>query len=212
MQAFELAFSQGADGIELDVRCCASGELVVVHDADLSRMADDPRRVADLDRRQLAATDLGNGAGVPLLDDALDLIGDTDRLINVELKTDVPDRAELVERIDDCLARRSSGERERIILTSFSRSMIARLVQILPTSAIGLLFDKQPPRLGLAPGLHPRHSLVEPGLLLRYRERADFINVWTVNDGARARQLAEMGVDGIITDDIPAIMAALSRP
>jgi glycerophosphoryl diester phosphodiesterase len=36
------------------------------------------------------------------------------------------------------------------------------------------------------------------------------VNVWTVNDGARARALADFGVDGIITDDVPRVLSALS--
>ncbi|MFI5308765.1 MAG: glycerophosphodiester phosphodiesterase, partial [Polyangiales bacterium] len=33
------ALEQGADGIELDVRLCKSGEVLVLHDADLLRVA-----------------------------------------------------------------------------------------------------------------------------------------------------------------------------
>src|SRR5262249_35807127 len=39
MKAFRLAREQGADGIELDARPCATGELVVFHDDDLDRLA-----------------------------------------------------------------------------------------------------------------------------------------------------------------------------
>ena len=37
LAAFELARAQGADGIELDVQRCASGEVVVLHDESLGR-------------------------------------------------------------------------------------------------------------------------------------------------------------------------------
>src|SRR5258705_11369196 len=35
--AFSLALAQGADGVELDAQRCASGEVVVVHDASFAR-------------------------------------------------------------------------------------------------------------------------------------------------------------------------------
>ena len=38
MEAFEKAFQLGADGIELDVRLCKSGEIVVIHDFFLKRL------------------------------------------------------------------------------------------------------------------------------------------------------------------------------
>src|SRR5690242_9583382 len=38
LAAFRLALAQGADGVELDVWRCASGEVVVAHDEDLVRV------------------------------------------------------------------------------------------------------------------------------------------------------------------------------
>ena len=56
MAAFARAADEGAGAIELDVRTCAGGDLVVFHDADLSRMTggEDRRRVAELTLGQLA--------------------------------------------------------------------------------------------------------------------------------------------------------------
>jgi glycerophosphoryl diester phosphodiesterase len=39
LAAFAAAAAAGADGVELDVRLCATGEVVVFHDADLRRLA-----------------------------------------------------------------------------------------------------------------------------------------------------------------------------
>ncbi|HEY1418228.1 MAG TPA: glycerophosphodiester phosphodiesterase family protein, partial [Myxococcaceae bacterium] len=38
LTAFQLALDQGADGVELDARLCASGEVVVFHDEWLERL------------------------------------------------------------------------------------------------------------------------------------------------------------------------------
>ena len=45
LTAFAEAARQGADGVELDVMLCASGELVVCHDEKLDRLAGLPWRV-----------------------------------------------------------------------------------------------------------------------------------------------------------------------
>src|SRR6187431_1614466 len=73
MAAFDLAATSGADGVELDVRLCRSGELVVCHDADLGRLTRgrDTRRLADLDRAELQRVDVGGGQSIPLLADVL---------------------------------------------------------------------------------------------------------------------------------------------
>ncbi len=47
-EAIAAAIAAGADFVEIDVRLTADGVPVAMHDADLARMAGDPRRVADL--------------------------------------------------------------------------------------------------------------------------------------------------------------------
>src|SRR5512138_2530443 len=63
LAAFRLALEQGADGVELDVRRCRTGEVVVVHDADTSRVAGAPLRVGDASLSELRALDVGGPAG-----------------------------------------------------------------------------------------------------------------------------------------------------
>src|SRR5438874_1738897 len=43
--AFRRAAVDGADGVELDVLCCGTGEVVVFHDDDLLRLGGRPDRV-----------------------------------------------------------------------------------------------------------------------------------------------------------------------
>ncbi len=50
LEAFETAIRDGAEAVELDVRVCASGELVVLHDPTLGRVSGgaDDRAAVDL--------------------------------------------------------------------------------------------------------------------------------------------------------------------
>ena len=53
LAAFAAACEAGY-GIELDVQLTLDGQVVVVHDADLLRVAGDPRRIEDLTYDELA--------------------------------------------------------------------------------------------------------------------------------------------------------------
>ncbi|MGQ9656423.1 MAG: glycerophosphodiester phosphodiesterase family protein [Fimbriimonadales bacterium] len=49
--------------------------------------------------------------------------------------------------------------------------------------------------------MHPNHTLVDAVAMRRARRQRKRVVVWTVNDAARKRELAQLGVDAIITDD-----------
>ena len=57
--------------------------------------------------------------------------------------------------------------------------------------------------------VHPHHGLADAEAIARWPRAGSGVNVWTVNDVARARALAAAGVDGIITDDVPLVLGAL---
>jgi glycerophosphoryl diester phosphodiesterase len=68
LRAFELAIEYGLDMSELDVHLSRDGHVVVVHDADLSRLLNRPTNVGDLTARELRELD------VPSLTDVFDLV------------------------------------------------------------------------------------------------------------------------------------------
>ncbi len=106
-QAFERAARDRADGVELDVLLCRSGEVVVFHDDDLRRMLDRPERVADLSYRVLRSLRLRRDSFIPTLAEAFEACG-PDLLVNVELKSEgVFDRsvAPLVDRVAEVWRR-----------------------------------------------------------------------------------------------------------
>ena len=62
-----------------------------------------------------------------------------------------------------------------------------------------------------ADGLHPEKGMVTPGYIAAARKRNMPVRVWTVNDEADMRRLAELGVDAIITDAPDLALAALAK-
>lgn len=78
LAAFETAIEMGTYRIELDVRRCRSGELIVIHDATVDRTTDGAGAVADIDlgeiKRLRAVRGTGGGTGaevIPTLQEAL---------------------------------------------------------------------------------------------------------------------------------------------
>lgn len=218
MAAFELAAQSGADGVELDVRLCRTGELVVCHDATLTRLTAgrDERKIADLDRADLSRTDVGEGQPVPLLTTVLDFARDRKLKVNVEMKRDVPSRRLVVRETARVLTALGARVAD-VIVSSFDPVMIGYFAWLLPAAPRGCLFaaDQRWLRSGWmavplgADAVHPEQTLVDEGRYRNWRSRGKLVNVWTVNDVAEARRLAGLGVDAIITNVPRAIADAV---
>lgn len=215
LAALRLALAQGAGGIELDVRPCKGGEVVVLHDPDLRRVAGVALRAEDATLAELRAHDLGGGERVPTLDEALALVleHDDDVRLNIELKPDVPDASALVAAVAARVGARRAGERARIVISSFSAAICAAMHRLRPELAVAFLYERAEDAAQRPAGVsivHPHHALLDAQAIAELHARGFLVNTWTVNDPARAAQLAAAGVDGIITDDVPVIRAALA--
>lgn len=219
LRAFALALDEGADGVELDIRIAGDETVVVVHDPDLARVSGHTIIVAKHSVRELAAHDVGSGERVPRLDDVIDLVRGRDRVINVELKGDVPDKLATCRALARLLARRSSRDREGLFLSSFRPEMLQAMRVLGSSVPVGFLFDRENTgmvraallRRALRPeGQHPHHSLATGEAIARWHRRGQFVNAWTVNEPARAKQLDALGIDGLITNDVKGILEALT--
>lgn len=219
LRAFEHALAEGADGVELDVRQCASGEVVVAHDDDLGRVAGDTRRVCDVPWGVLREIELQGGGRIPLLADAVDAVAGAGAWLNVEIKHDHADLQGLSDAVTATLMRAPAAHRQRLWLSSFHPLLLRMLRERLPGVSIAYLFDAQHVGVrsaehaidALQPdGVHPEHVLVDTEAVARWQARGLFVHAWVVDDRERARALAGAGVDGLITDDVPAL-AALDR-
>jgi glycerophosphoryl diester phosphodiesterase len=212
--AFERALALGADGVELDVRLSADGEVVVLHDPDLERVAGVALSAAQASADALSRHDLGGGARVPRLVDAMSRVLDAGALLNVELKSDVPDAGALVAAVAARVAALPPPQRARVLLSSFDAAMCRALNAALPEVAVALLMTRVPAPLPAAlselPAAHPRGDRLDAAAMARLREAGLGVNAWTVNGAEEARRLSQLGVDGLITDDAGALISALS--
>jgi glycerophosphoryl diester phosphodiesterase len=185
--------SPHVDAIEVDVRRCGSGEVVVVHDASLDRLAGVDRRVSETPRDDLRELRvLGSEEWIPLLSEVVDAVPPTVGL-NVELK-----ECGLAGDVDAIVSTHpevwvSSFDAEALAETSLPRAFLfaddwetsVKTAEALDCTA-----------------LHPRYDLVldDPDRVADAHDRGFDVNVWTPPVEAVPR-LSEVGVDGVIVDD-----------
>ena len=208
MAAFAAAVALGYTHFETDVHATADGVLVAFHDEDLERMTGLPGGIASRRWADLAALELPGGEHIPTLDEVLD--GFPDRFLNVDPKADgaVVPLAEAIERhgaIDRvCVGsfsdRRTGRLRRRLgpcLCTSPGPAGVARVLAAARGLRVGRLpygCLQIPPRLG---PIRLTSSLVRSVHRLGLR-----VHVWTINDRTEMLRLLDLGVDGIMTDDI----------
>jgi len=222
LQAFDLALDAGAAGVELDVRLERTGEVIVLHDRTLDRVTEgaDARDVERCTWSQLAAVDLSRGERIPRLVDVCAWARDRRARVNIELKSDVTHPKRLIARTVALLAHEPTPD--RFLLSSFHPGMVRLALElsdawISTPVPVALLVHSRSPHVDARPtwdglradGIHPAAELVTPSRLAAWQARGALVNPWTVNDPDRARELARLGVDALITDDPAAIVLAL---
>lgn len=214
MEAFTLAMQQGADGVELDAKLSADGEVVVIHDATVDRTTNGHGRVATFTLTDLRALDAGSffsgkfrGAQIPTLNEVFEVIG-KQGFINVELKGYTIPRDQLIEKV--CALVQKHNLQKKMLFSSFFASSLKRAAQLLPEVPRGLLAPRGWKGMwwrsfgfmfGEYQALHPHIADVDMPQVIRVHKLKRRIHVWTVNTEQDLLRLKNWGVDGIITDD-----------
>lgn len=206
LASFAQARAEGARAIELDVRTCAGGAVVVFHDDTLERMTRgrDVRGVSDVTEQELAAIDLGQGARIPSLREVLAWALREGVAVNVEMKHDVPQRRALA-RGTVAIVEASGAD---VLLSSFDPLLLALAAAHACALPRALLTQsrQRPAAHALQEGMRPwlvaalHLERTQTGPLARYLRRGLRVGVWTVNDPAEAREFVRLGAASIITD------------
>lgn len=219
MGAFEAAIEAGADGVELDVRLAKDGALVVVHDETLTRitLGAHAARVDALTLAELRAVALPGDQRISTLDEVLAWSERQQCRVNVELKYDGLGPTRLAARVAELVA--AGGSPARLLFSSFDEATVIELAGRLEDYIVAWLtedpldvtaLDRALGERGIV-AIHPRHTLLNPATLGALRQRFALVNTWTVNETNRVTELAELGVDTIITDDPAGALRALAE-
>jgi glycerophosphoryl diester phosphodiesterase len=232
--AFERALSDGADGIEFDVRLARDGVPVVIHDATLRRTAGIDAPVAALSSTDLSAVDVGSWFNrrrparaaalyaretVPTLARVFEIVAPRCRLLYVELKCEAGETASLVERV--VAEVRAHKLEHRVLIESFTLAAVAEAKRIAPDVRAAAAFERRPGRPILtARGLLKRardcradelalsRTLVSRRMVEAARARGLQTVVWTVDHPTWFRRACVLGLRAVITNDPSKMCAA----
>ncbi|MGW8195369.1 MAG: glycerophosphodiester phosphodiesterase [Desulforhopalus sp.] len=101
----------------------------------------------------------------------------------------------------------SAGCEEMVLISSFNHQYLRRVKQLMPKMAIGVLQDDHHPDdlIGYLSSLdaaayHPAEGIIKSDEIRYLRENGFGVNVFTVNDRRRQRDLFAAGASAVFTD------------
>lgn len=188
------------DGVEIDFRRCATGELVLSHDPAVSG------RVVSETPLDVLVEQYGLATAEALF--ALDLDADLD----LEVKNWPMDPG--FERDHAIGLDVAASARPRDVVTCFYWPTIDTVKALMPHVSTGLLFEGD---VAWAAALNhalrhehgtlaPHHTLIDGDLVNAAHEHSIEVAVWTVDDRPLVMKLVELGVDTIITNKPAAVI------
>jgi glycerophosphoryl diester phosphodiesterase len=218
LASIELAWKQNADAVEIDVQFSKDRRLVVIHDRTTRKTARVRKRISAQTLAELQLLDVGRwknrkwaGQRIPTLAEALATVPDRKRLF-VEIKCG-PEC--LPEFIKDC--QESGKPPHQVVPIGFSLETMRRLKEALPPWEVCWVAGFK--RAWNGRWLPRAETLIErakgaglDGLDLSARGPVDLVftrkvhaaglklYIWTVDSPAKARRLADAGVDGLTTN------------
>ena len=224
--AFLGGLARGADAVELDVELTADGRLVCMHDDTLHRTTTCQGCVGAYPLATVQACQLLNGnvevtaEHPPALAQVFAALPPT-TLVSIELKA-FEDPCKTAASGPDALVAAGIREIEplgvadRVLWSSFDADVVAALKAARPEFYVGLLFSTDAAanvataaRLGLDAVL-PEYSLlgtVAPDAQTHGLQ----VIVWTVNGRGRMQRSLDLGVVGIISDEVALLSEVLAE-
>jgi glycerophosphoryl diester phosphodiesterase len=210
--ALRQAIAAGAHMAEIDAQRTADGAVVLVHDADLARVAGLPIRVRDSTLAEVKAADIGRGtvwAGerVPTLDEfAAAADGRIALLIELKYYGADPD---LLPAVVEILGRHGLLAPPTRIM-SFHGHTVDEVRRLAPGVPSGLLTSLSigDPTWARADFIAVHDSWADAALIARAHGRGQEVFVWTLDDPVALSAAVDRGADGLITD-APSVAAAV---
>jgi len=223
LSAFENAWKIGVDMVECDVHLSKDGELVVMHDPDVSRTTDGTGQINQMTLAEIkklnAAAKFRNGSWAaqppPTLGELLDLIKGKVG-IQVEIKTAAGGGryAGIENKVADAL--NATGMKDKAIVISFDFPTLKDLKAIDSSIKTGALVNAQwmMTRMAQSPEeivgevvqatgadyFMPTSGSVTEALVKATHAKGLKMGTWTVDATSEMKRLAGWGVDGITSN------------
>ncbi len=214
MIAFNLAISQGAPAIELDVQLSADDIVVVFHDRTASRTTNGSGKIRQHTLNHLKSLHAGAAFGstfpdarVPTLEEVLNEL-DPNIYLNIELKNLSSPFDSLPGKVAKIIRKHQA--KNRVLISSFNPIALTRMLRHLPSVPRGLLLHR-PSHVDLCiflPGLISDFQTINTSITCITEYRVDSLHklgkkvyTYTLNHPDDIQYALNCGVDGFFTDD-----------
>ena len=215
-RAFRHAVNLGYSHIETDVQATSDGVGVVCHDDRLDRTTDRSGDIAELSWAEVQRARIGGSEPLMRVEELLEAFPDTcinfdpkrdgavEPLARAILAADALDRV-LVgafsdRRVDH--ARRLLGA--GLAVAAGSRRVMALVLRAkrMPVPFQGVHAAQAPVRMG-------RIEIVTGRFIEQAHELGVHVHVWGVDDRTEMHRLLDLGVDGLMTDEVEVLKSVL---
>jgi glycerophosphoryl diester phosphodiesterase len=221
MAAFQRAVDLGYRYLETDVHATADGVALAFHDRTLDRVTDRAGRVAELPYREVAQAKIGGVEPIPLFEDLLATWPEI--RVNVDVKdpraigplVEVIRRTDAVDRV--CIAafsdRRVRAARAALgpqLCTSVGPREVARLRAASYGRWLRRLAPQGVPCVQV-PSVAARFALVDRRFVETAHALGMHVHVWTIDARVEMERVLDLGVDGVMTDQLELLRDVLAR-
>ncbi len=218
LKAFKKAIELKADFIEFDVRESKDGEIVIMHDANTFRTTGHFGFIKKMTLEELKQLDCGDGERIPTFRELVKLAKG-----KIGLNCEVKARG-IAEQIVNII-----NEEEMIdstIISSFKHDVLLRIQKLEPRIKLASL---EPTRTGWIKTWLSRKKLIRVAINNKFyainpffklvnedfKNKAHHHNIkifpWTVNSESAIKKMINIGVDGIITNEVQRVRELLNR-
>ncbi|GIO23413.1 glycerophosphodiester phosphodiesterase family protein [Oceanobacillus sp. J11TS1] len=212
--SFEKALAHQPKGMELDVQLTKDQELVICHDAKLTRFNKNSKKmIQQLTWEEIQQIDIGSsfnekykGLHLCRLEDVLS-ITPPEVILNVEIKNIPVIYPGIEKRLLDCLEK--YHRLDNVIISSFDHMALQNISKLHPALRLGMLFHyrilntwkyAQASDLPIY-SIHPNQVYVDQTFVQSCKEARYLVYPYTVNDKDRYEQLLSYGVDGVFSNN-----------
>ena len=206
LESIQKALDLNVDGVEIDVQCCASGEIVVFHDKELDRLTNKKGLIEKTNFDELSTILIKEKYKIPTLEEVLELL-DGQILLNIELKG--KNTATATASILEKHIKKTKNDLRKFIVSSMDWDELTILHNTNKQIPIGILSNAhimleknifhQAKKLN-AIAIHPRLSVLNQKIVDKIHNLGLLVYSWTINEPKHIKKAMGIGVDGIITD------------
>lgn len=204
--AVEAAIEKGADYAELDVQMLADGSLILMHDTNFLRTTRVDLPVGESSYDDVILLNAAAGMewpeteAVPFLEEVLEAAKGRIRL-NLELKT-ADNQVEMAARVIQAIEE--AGTEREVVITSLDQSVLQEVEKIEPQLRTGLIVVLTIGEVEKLPFdfFNMEISRINEDRVDKIHSAGKEVHCWTVNSEAEMEEMLNMGVDGLITDEV----------